>query len=658
MKNLFTRLLLAGAVLLPLSSLANNLRVTALGFAPTPSAPGQLNLMADVAWDNSWRDSENWDAVWLFAKYRDPRQPALGWQHATLSVVDADHGVTTGLALNAAADGKGVFVYRSGAGAGSLSGSTTLRWNAAADGITFLPSTLLEVRIFGIEMVHIPEGAFNLNSAELTAQANEFVGIQGSLTSITSEAPLAAGAIRWINDTGAGGTGNAVTVGSETYPGSAALGANYPKGFAALYYMKYEATQGQYTDFLNLLTRPQQSRRVAVDISTDTPAGGKTYVTADAATAIAAIRNTIQCPAAGMGSLMPVTFTCSRPDRPHNFAIWADCAAYLDWAGLRPPSELEFEKACRGPLPVVPGELAGGDTLVAAADTIAGPENGTEVLAPGTGLRPNYAYGFVTYVGGDGGNGPVRAGIFATATTTRLQAGASYYGVMELSGNVWERCVTVAELEDTGQPTNAAAFDRNQNGDGALDAFGDHNVPTWPNSTDVRGSNFRGGNWSRPFEWAAVSDRIYGGSAIAGRTSHRGIRGVRSASTLTNPTYGSGGATFNNAKYHGGSFDGYGPTGTVTVSPVGLRDELAGSGATARPNPASGTVRLTLAEQTGGLVNGTLILTDVLGRPVRQLGSLHGETVELRREGLAPGVYFFRLADARGPVAGGRLVWE
>ena len=662
MKKLLLPLCLGAASLLlpPPTAAANNLRVVAISTAPAPSAPGWFDLRADVLWDNSWRDAENWDAVWLFAKYRDRSQPGAGWRTATLATADTDHLVGSGLTLNAALDGKGVFVYRNAPGTGSTGGPATLRWNATADGVLPTAMQQYDVQVFGIEMVHIPQGAFNLNAAVSPALTNEFASVQGSLASITSEAPLPVGAIRWINDTGAGGTGNEVTLGTASYPGSAALGASYPKGFAAAYCMKYEVSQGQYTDFLNALTRLQQVRRVPVDISGDTPASGNVYVMAATDSAHRAFRSSITCPATAMGTTQPVPFSCARPDRAANYLIWADGAAYLDWAGLRPLSELEYEKVCRGPRPAVPLELAGGTISLAAvaADTISGPENGIEVLSSTTGPQPNYSFGFQTYVGGDGSNGPLRCGIFATATSTREQAGATYYGVLEMSGNCWERCVTVAE-QDGGQPTNAGAFDLTQNGDGQLDATGEHNVPTWPNSTDVRGSNFRGGNWSRPAEWAAVSDRQYGGQAIAGRTSHRGIRGARSASTLSSPAHGTGGATTSLAKYHGGAFDGYGPSTTLVVGPTGLREDLTLGAIEAAPNPASGVITLHVREDAPVLTSGTLVLTDALGRPVRRLTNLRGAAVRVERAGLAPGVYFFRLPDGpRGPVAAGRLVWQ
>ncbi len=652
MKNLFSRLLLVGAALLPLTGTANNLRITNPGVVAT--APATIALTGTVTWDNSWNDVENWDGVWLFAKYRDRATPNAGWRTATLSRNEFDHQIT-GLAFNIASDGKGVVVYRSTPDAGTSTGTVRLGWDAAADGIAFSAMSSYDVRLFGIEMVYIPEGPFNLNATDSPGLTNEFTSQQGSLTAITSEAPLPVGAIRWINDSGAGGAGNEVTVAAATYPGSAALGPNYPKGFAASYCMKYEVSQGQYTDFLNSLTRTQQTRRVPVDITGDAPAAGKIFVMAEVDNAAGAFRNTITCPANGMGTTQPVTFTCTRPDRAANFLVWADGAAYLDWAGLRPQSELEFEKACRGPLPVVANELAGGTAAVTAAATISGPEDGTETIS-----TPNasYTFDFVNFTGGDGGPGPLRSGIFATAASTRAQAGAGYYGVLDMSGNCWERTVTVAEL-DGGLPTNAGSFSADDNGDGLLDANGNHDAPTWPNATDVRGSNFRGGNWSRPALWAAVSDRQYGGQAIAGRTSHRGIRGARSQSTFTSAPTEVPGTGVLLGKYFGGSFDGYGPANPLVLTLTGLREDALQTAASAAPNPAHAIVTLHLAEATAALTNGSLTITDALGRPVRTLTGLTGAAVRIERAGLAAGVYFYRLTDGtRGPVAAGRVVWQ
>jgi formylglycine-generating enzyme required for sulfatase activity len=125
-----------------------------------------------------------------------------------------------------------------------------------------------------------------------------------------------------------------------------------------------------------------------------------------------------------------------------NYLSWADLAAYLDWSCLRPMTELEFEKICRGTMARVAGEYPWGTTDL----------NGyfsTSIVA-GTGFRANE--NIATIVNGrcmfSGQNvvatstyGPARVGMFATSSSGRSSSGAAYYGVMDMSGNVWERKV-------------------------------------------------------------------------------------------------------------------------------------------------------------------------------------------------------------------------
>ncbi len=655
--NKFYSALLAGALSLALlPANANNLRVTGVTVPPnfnTTALNGRISC--NVAWDHSWRDSVNWDAAWVFVKYR---VPGSNWRTATLSSYGIDHPASAGVAVSGALDGKGIFVYRAQPGAGTFNAGLQLTWNFSADfrNNSPGPGTPVEIRVFAVEMVRIPQMAFNLNTGPLTTNANEFQQVGSSLARITSEGALPVGALRWQDETGGGGSGNVTTLNGVDYAGSDALSASYPKGYAASYCMKYETTQGQYTDFLNSLTRAQQIRRVAADISGDAPRDNNIYVMMPSPNAVSAGRNTITCPANGMGTTAPVTFSCSRPDRTANSLIWADGAAYLDWAGLRPMTELEFEKICRGPLAVAPGEHAWGAEPAVAATAISTTEDGTETAAPAT---ANAVFDNITFTGGDGGQGPLRAGVFATATSNRAQAGASYYGVMEMSGNCWERCITVAGF-DTGQPTNAGLFDGLSNGDGLLDSLGNHNALTWPNATDVRGSNFRGGNWSRPTAWAMTADRIFGGSAISGRTTHRSIRGVRSQASLSDPAQGTNGTTLATTKFQGGAYDGYDAPASVTGTFVvaGVSAERALPALTIFPNPATGAVRIRLTA-SAPLRDGTLTLTDALGRPVRTLGHLHGPAdLTLDRAGLAAGLYSLRLTDGGTAVGAGRVCFR
>ena len=649
MNKLYALLLV---LLLPLGIVqANNLTISNVRVQPN-STGATADIVFDIQWDNSWRDGTNWDAAWVFVKYRAVGSDG-GWSHATLGFNRPQ--TPPNAAWSDTGDGTGVLLHRAGTGSGTFTvAGARITWYASNQGVALNTGTNYEVKVFGTEMVYIPEAALNLNATSQSALANEFQSVNGSLSQITSEAALSAGAIRWVNESSGGGSGNEVMVGGTAYAGSAALPASYPKGFGAHYCMKYEVSQGQYTDFLNCLSRAQQNQRVATNITGDSPAGGNVYVMANTATAAMAERNTITCPASGMGTTRPVVFSCSRPDRAANSLIWADGAAYLDWAGLAPMTELQYEKICRGPEPVTPGEYAWGTTRITAARNIVGVEDGSET----TDATANCVFSNVVFAGGDGGMGPLRCGVFARANTTREQSGATYYGVMEMSANCWERFVSVAE-QDNGQPTNVSQFD-GRPGDGTLAANGDHNQLGWPNSTNVLGSNFRGGNWSRPDTWAAVADRLYGGSAISGRTGHRSIRGVRTFGVAGTPSAPTGlGTGFSNTKFQGGAYDGYASTTPVQV--LAVRNACASCAqvtAAILPQPVSEAAVLRLSGRPA-LVDATLTLRDALGRSVRRFEHLKGLDLPFNRAGLAPGLYFYEVQqDGEMVVNPGRLVVE
>ena len=269
--------------------------------------------------------------------------------------------------------------------------------------------------------------------------------------------------------------------------------------------MKYELSQGQYTAFLNSLTSDQQIPRTATD--------PRQVAGTLALSPSAPFRNTIQIETPATASA-PATYTCTPPDRDCNFLRDDDLLAYLDWAGLAPMTELEYETAARGPLHPVPGEFAWGTPDIRDANTVT--EDGTptesvsESVSGSTGLA---SHGYA------GPQGPLRCGFAAKATTARNAAGASYYGCFELSGSLWELCVT---LSDAGLPYSG------QNGDGALDANGSNNAPNWPTEDGI---GFRGGVWNSGilpgFRDLAISDRFYAGLAANTRRNTSGGRGVR-----------------------------------------------------------------------------------------------------------------------------------
>jgi formylglycine-generating enzyme required for sulfatase activity len=288
--------------------------------------------------------------------------------------------------------------------------------------------------------------------------------------------------------------------------------------------MKYELSQGQYTEFLNTLTRHQQKSRVASDISTN--AVTNIYVMTNSPSSV--YRSRITCPSTGNGTTQPVIFSCDRPDRACNYLSWMDGCAYVDWAGLRPMTELELEKANRGPLTPVAGEYAWGSTSFITAFAISGIEDGTEYI---TTTDANVSCYNITYTGGDGGQGPLRCGIHARLSTTRVQAGATYFGIMDMSGNLYERCVTV------GNPTGRL-FD-GLHGDGFLSINGNSDVTNWPGLvageiTGAYGANNRMGAFADGVNYfCRVSDRIMANNNNNTRNPQFSIRGVRTSEVVT-----------------------------------------------------------------------------------------------------------------------------
>jgi hypothetical protein len=127
-------------------------------------------------------------------------------------------------------------------------------------------------------------------------------------------------------------------------------------------------------------------------------------------------------------------------------------------------------------------------------------------------------------------SGPIRAGFAASATSNRSQAGATYYGIMEMAGNVFEQCVGGGAGYDYSSFTTT-------NGNGALTlTSGLADVDGWPTSGGVASGTIVKGGWfnsnSNYFQYQ-VSDRTYyNGSGVDNyatiRSAGIGGRGVRS----------------------------------------------------------------------------------------------------------------------------------
>lgn len=512
---------------------ANNLAITNTTLASQDTSADTIKVQFDISWDNSWSDSSNKDAAWVFTKYST--DGGTTWNHATLKTAGTNptnfsQGSGTAINIVVPTDKKGALIQRSAQGSGTLTTtSVQFVWDYAADGVsdTNADAAATVIKVLGIEMVYIPQGGFY--AGDSTAGTNGELRFGTSSNNlpgtIDSEAKISFAnsvSTQWYYTT-ASNSGEAAT-------GSAfEVSAAFPKGYQAFYLMKYEITEGQYVDFLNMLTRTQQNNRVLTDVSGDAPQANKNYVMSNA-TGVTN-RNNIICPLSGNGTTSPITFSTTRPNRPTGYLSWMDLAAYLDWAALRPITELEFEKACRGPLSPVSGEYAWGTTTITAGTTVSGTENGTETVSTAS---ANTIYNNQNITGGDASDkGPVRAGVFATSSTvTRGTTGAGYYGNMELTGNVAERVVTLGN--GTGRSFAGT------HGDGVLTSLsgfeGNATNLNWPGIsstisqgvTGATGSGFKGGSWSdTATPRLTISGRPLAASTDTTRGSGYGGRGAR-----------------------------------------------------------------------------------------------------------------------------------
>ncbi|MCB9178867.1 MAG: hypothetical protein H6590_05545 [Flavobacteriales bacterium] len=243
-------------------------------------------------------------------------------------------------------------------------------------------------------------------------------------------------------------------------------------------------------------------------------------------------RNAIVIMTSGAFADVPASYACNLngngvygepddgADLACNYLSIADLAAYLDWSALRPMTELEYEKACRGPVTPLPTEFPWGTTARATSQyQLANGGTNTE------GIAVNYATSagnVISVFTASNIGGPSRVGIFAAHPNNsgRETSGASLYGIMEMAGNVTERPISI------GSPQGRAYT--GAHGNGTLSAAGEADPTNWASAIAVTG--FRGGSWlSNSAVRYMVSDRSEISWARTARYLDSGGRGVRNS---------------------------------------------------------------------------------------------------------------------------------
>lgn len=615
MKNIRYLLCLSGILWAGLLCMGSNLRV---GRPLVTEIDGmKATVCLTVEWDNSWRNMYNYDAVYLFGKYRF--RNLQEWETVSFSE-DGHTAEESGYTILKAQ--AGLFLYRAGEGQGHSAVTLRMIWELPSAGF---PSALEAGEILfdfqGCEMVYIPCCPFYAGDGvsargftspdfgrlpadcDLIGSNSDFTYTASSGTASSVAGRLNNGAARWsaavpawwqvdfktpkkilyfgvssspgINAGPAGdwyllgGRSEAVfdtlwkggpeywssssisypvqkairiTVpGSYRYyrifvkdldvrrklfwndiqllnvamteeeaeerqgegvlvdlPGQQSLGS-YPSGYAGFFAMKYGLTQEQYVTFLNKVNCSGQYSRTIGGLLDGLKEGE--YVFGESGPA--AHRNGIVMLRKGRESGEPFGFGCdlnkgTLPDQPDdgqtiacNYLSPADMLAYADWAGLRPLSELEYEKMAAPPAELrwEKGSYAWGNTTLAYGEGWKDTGQETEALMQGR------------VVAGKRTDGPLRAGNFLQAGRDRREGGVSFWGVEDLSGNLSE---IYYNAEVYGRQ-----LDGKVHGDGKLTEFGKADVPVsaWPD--DIRSFGVRGGDYSSVPALLRIADRTH-----------------------------------------------------------------------------------------------------------------------------------------------------
>ncbi|MEM7109537.1 MAG: SUMF1/EgtB/PvdO family nonheme iron enzyme [Bacteroidota bacterium] len=457
----------------------NNLQITQVEYVQADKPQYKRGINVTVAWENSWNTAKNHDAVWVFFKvlsdngghrhlYLKPGSARFSWK-ANPEMPDATAKIP--------ADGTGLMVYP----IDQYRGDVTYRFFIALDTarlseryLNYLNTTSVEG--YGIEMVYIPQGSFSLGDPDTTALSygafykSDRDGAFDGLYTVSKESEAIEVS---------GRKGKLYYRASEPeYQGDqkGPIPYTFPKGVDPFYLMKYEVNQGIYTAFLNSLT----SEAASVRYTGGTPKYFKT---------------------GGTIKLDGDHFMAGLPQQRMVFWHWDDMMAFTDWAGLRPYTELEYTKACRGPgKPVareMPWNTADDDKMIRRINA-----KTHQMELP---------------VGFDEGQ---------LNDKNRELYGASYYWVMDLAGSMWEKVITVGD-------SVGRAFG-GQHGDGQVDYYGMANVSGWPSGYgESYGYGYRGGGYygkahiSEFNPYSPIAYRLYGAWSGGARNAAYGYRAAR-----------------------------------------------------------------------------------------------------------------------------------
>ncbi len=143
---------------------ANNISLENFNIYSIDKTSNTITFTVDAKQDNSWRNSLNYDAIWVFLKYST--DAGVSWRHGSMGGNGKNPPgffAPKDFELIVPQDERGFFLQRVDLKSGHIEARDVhFIWDYGQDGLSdevaLSPQTINS--IFGIEMVYIPEGPF------------------------------------------------------------------------------------------------------------------------------------------------------------------------------------------------------------------------------------------------------------------------------------------------------------------------------------------------------------------------------------------------------------------------------------------------------------------------------------------------------------------
>ena len=242
------------------NAFANNLRISNVSIETRDAVLNTMTVEFDISWDNSWRNTTNYDAVWIVVKlWNGTYWVPAGLQNHGKNPSGSSPGTNKDIEIfvpidtyqfAARTDGMypGAFIYRKASGTGTVTSQNVRLKVSYNNGVVLAiaDTATTSAKLIGVEMVYIPAEPF----------------LAGDTSSTSGFKQGSADTDPWYIDSDAAiQVGNAATntfyytsdwEATEVATGSSfAIPGYFPTGYDAFWCMKYEISEGLWLDYFN-----------------------------------------------------------------------------------------------------------------------------------------------------------------------------------------------------------------------------------------------------------------------------------------------------------------------------------------------------------------------------------------------------------------------